>query len=96
MRSFKYSNLWLARIQNKELDNFYRLVFATMRADTPEERQRSMIYAYKKTIATKMRHEGFRFRPVFRENRNEPTRKKVDYELEVVITKQDLKIEITL
>jgi len=67
-----------------------------MNVDTPAERHRAMIYAYKKTIATTMRRNGFWFRPVFRENRNEPTRNKCDYELSVDITNNQLKIEITL
>ena len=96
MRSFNYSNLWLARLQNKELDSFYRLVFATMKADTPDERYRSLIYVYKKTIATKMRREGFKFRPVFRLNRNEPTKNKCDYDMSLDITGKHLKLEITI
>lgn len=96
MKSLGSTELWRKRQMNPGLDNLCRQLFANMKADTPEELYRSMVYVYKKTLATKMRREGFKFKPVFRENRNEPTRNKSDYELEVVITKQDLKIEITL
>lgn len=88
--------LWEKRIMNKELDNFYRIIFATMKDGTEEELNRSMIYAYNKTLASKMRQEGFKFRPVFRENRNERTLNKCDYGMSIDITGKHLLIQISL
>ena len=96
MKSFGSTELWARRQMNPGLDNLCRQIFATMKADTPEELYKSMIYVYKKTLATKMRREGFKFRPVFREERNEPTRNKSDYELSLDIIGKALKVEITL
>ena len=69
-----------------------------MKADTPEELHRSMIYAYKKTLATKMWREGFKFRPAFRANNEDyrHTLNKCDYQMEINITGKRLELEITL
>ena len=96
MKSFGSTELWRKRQMDPGLDSFCRKIFATMKADTPEELYRSMIYAYKKTVATKMRREGFMFRPVFRLNRNERTLNKCDYDMSLDITGKHLKLEITI
>jgi len=93
---FGSTELWRKRQMNPGLDNLCRQLFANMKVDTPEELYRSMVYVYKKTLVAKMRHEGFKFRPVFRENRNEPTINKCDYELALDIIGKHLKVEITL
>lgn len=96
MKSLGSTELWRKRQMNPGLDNLCRQLFANMKADTPEELYRSMVYVYKKTLATKMRREGFKFKPIFRESRNEPTRNKSDYELALDIIGNQLKVEITL
>lgn len=73
------------RIANKELDNFCRLLYASMRKNTMEEYIEKLQYVYKKAIAEKMRKQGFKFRPVLRQNKYGRSLNKCDYELEVVI-----------
>lgn len=96
MIKFSSTNLWIERVKYRDLDSFYRVVFATMKESTDEELNRSMIYAYQKVLATKMRHEGFKFRPVFRINRNEGSLNKCDYGMSLDITGKHLQIEINL
>lgn len=94
MKSHGSTALWAKRQMNPGLDKFCRTLFALMKTDTPEELHRSLVYVYKKTLAAKMRREGFWFKPIFKEN--EPIQKKADYELSVDIIEKHLKVEITL
>jgi len=96
MRSFGSTELWARRQMNPGLDSLCRQIFANMKADTPEELNRALLYVCEKKIATKMRREGFTFRPVFKDTAHTVNVKKLDYKLLITVLQKQLKIEITL
>lgn len=81
---------------NPGLDNLCRQIFAVMKADTPEELQRALLYVCRKTFASKMRRSGFKFMPVLKHDDNPITLRKVDYELNLNVSDKKLQIEILL
>ena len=84
------------RLGNKELDSFCRLLYASMRNNTMEEYIDKLQYVFKKTIAEKMRKQGFKFRPVLRQNKYGPSLNKCDYELEVVVVDKKIRVEVVI
>ena len=84
------------RLKNKDLDSFCRLLYASMRNNTMEEYIEKLQYVFKKTIAEKMRKQGFKFRPVLRYNKYGPSLNKCDYKLDCTVEDKKLKISIEL
>jgi hypothetical protein len=67
-----------------------------VRSAVDQDPESKLEYAYKNHIASKMRTEGFRFRPVFRDNKKEPSHNRCDYKWSVDVKDKQLKIEILL
>jgi hypothetical protein len=67
-----------------------------MLGDIPEELNKAMLYAYRKTVASKMRRSGFKFMPVLKHDDNPITLRKVDYELLLNLSDKKLQIELTI
>lgn len=84
------------RLKNKDLDSFCRLLYASMRNNTMEEYIDKLQYVFKKTIAEKMCKQGFKFRPVLRQNKYGPNLNKCDYKLDITIINKKALIIIEL
>lgn len=67
-----------------------------VQAAVDQDPESKLEYAYKNHTASKMRAEGFRFRPVFRDNKKEPSHNRCDYNWYVNVKDKRLKIEILL
>ena len=88
-----------ARMRDRHLDNFWRLVWASMNDNTMDEKNKSIRYAYRKTIASKMRREGFKFYPVLKnedQENLERIKKLCDYHFTLEITGGTLKLGVYL
>lgn len=53
-------------------------------------------YACRQHIANLMRRTGFRFRPVFRDNKKQPSHNRCDYTWKVSVVNRHLKVEIVI